>query len=462
MGLARSLLRPLCGAFLAAAAIVAFTLASAPPAEAQQGSIQLLRDTETERLLRSYLDPILTVAGLHPAAVHLYLVNDPSINAFVAEGQNMFIHTGLLMSLKTPNQVTGVMAHETGHMADGHLVRAQAGIRAAMVPMLISMLAGIATMAAGAGDAGAVIMMGGQQIAERQMMAFTRTQESSADQAAVRYLTATGQSGQGMVDVFKRFESEEILSAQRRDPFAADHPAPGDRIAALQSLVDASAYRDKKDSPEAQYAFDMVQAKLRGYVQRPDVTLRQYPTTDTSRPARYARAMAYMRQPDMAAARAEIEALLAEQPENPYFLEMMGDIKVQMNKVAEGIEPYQRAVHILPDAPLIRVSLGAALLGTENPKNVPLAEQELQTALQQENDNPLAWYELAEAYNRMGLSGKAELATAERYFALDAYPMAMQFAARAQRGLAKGSTEWQRASDIMAISQSQAANKRRN
>ncbi len=463
MKLVRSLLRPLFGALLAAAAIAWFVVGHAPPAHAQSGGgIQLLRDTETERLLRSYLDPILTAAGLHPNAVHLYLVNDPSINAFVAEGQNMFIHTGLLMQLKTPNQVTGVMAHETGHMEHGDLVRTAAGVRAAMVPMLLSVLAGIGAMAAGAGDAGAVIMMAGQQLAERQMMAFTRTQESGADQAGVRLLNATGQSGEGMLEVFQRFETEEVLSAQRQDPFASDHPAPADRIAALQTLVDASPYRDKKDSAEAQYAFDMMQSKLRGYVQRPDVSLRQYPVTDTSKPARYARAMAYLHQPDMAKAQAEIAALLAEEPENPYFLEMMGDIKVQIAKVPEAIEPYQHAVHILPDAPLIRVSLGAALLGTENPKYVPLAEQELESALKQENDNPLAWYELAEAYNRLGLNGKAELATAERYFAMDAYPQAAQFAFRAQRQLASGSTEWQRASDIMSIAQAQIPNNRRN
>jgi predicted Zn-dependent protease len=263
-----------------------------------------------------------------------------------------------------------------------------------------------------------------------------------------------------MLQVFQRFESEEILSAQQQDPFASDHPAPADRIAALQALVDASPYRDKRDSAEAQYAFDMMQAKLRGYVQRPDVTLRQYPETDTSKPARYARAMAYLKLPDMAKAQAEISSLLAEEPENPYFLEMMGDIKVQLNKVADAIEPYEHAVHILPDAPLIRVSLGSALLGTENPKYVPLAEEQLETALQMENDNPLAWYELAEAYNRLGLTGKAELATAERYFAMDAYPQAMQFAYRAQRQLSGGSTEWQRASDIMAIAQAQIPNHR--
>jgi predicted Zn-dependent protease len=191
-----------------------------------QGGVSLIRDTEAERVLRGYLDPILIVAGLRPESVKLHLVNDPSINAFVAEGQNMFLNTGILMALDTPNQITGVMAHETGHMADGHLVRAQAGIKAATVPLLLSMAVGLAAMIAGAGDAGQAILLAGQQIAERNFLAFSRTQESAADQAGVRYLTQTHQSGMGMVQVFKRFENQEILSARRADPFAQTHPAP--------------------------------------------------------------------------------------------------------------------------------------------------------------------------------------------------------------------------------------------
>ena len=192
MKLASSLLRSVLGVSLAAAAFASVTLSSTPAA-----AQSILRDTEVERDLRAYLDPVLVVAGLQPEAVHLYIVNDPSINAFVAEGQNMFIHTGLLMQLDVPNQVIGVMAHETGHMAGGHLVRFQQGARAAMIPLLLSMAVGVAAMAAGAPDAGSAILMGGQQIAERTFLAFSRTQEASADQAGVRYLTATHQSGEG-------------------------------------------------------------------------------------------------------------------------------------------------------------------------------------------------------------------------------------------------------------------------
>lgn len=333
-------------------------------------------------------------------------------------------------------------------------------MRAASVPLILSMVLGVAAIAAGAGDAGSAILMGGQQIAQRTFLAFSRTQESAADQAGIRYLAATKQSGRGMVSVFKRFENQEILTDQRRDPFAQSHPASGDRMSALQSLVEASPYRDIKDSPELQYAYDMLRAKLRGYIQHPELTLRRYPVSDTSKPARYARAMAYFRQPEMQKALAEMESLLKEEPENPYFLEMYGQINVEMGKVEEGIKPYSEAVKILPDAPLLRVALGAAMLGTENPRYTDQAVKELQTSLDYERDNAFAWYELAQAHARLGQTSRADLATAERYFALYAFPQAIQFAGRAQRQLPPGSTDWQRASDIIAIATSQQADQR--
>jgi len=447
--------------FIARAAFGTACLATLLPASAQAQSLSFIRDTEVERVVRSYMDPILAKAGLQKEAVSLYLVNDPAINAFVAEGQNMFLNTGLLMQLRTPNQVTGVIAHETGHISDGHLVRMQEGVRAATIPMLLTVAAGLAAMVAGAGDAGAAIMATGSQIGERQFMTFSRTQEASADQAALRYLAATEQSGLGMLEVFRRFEEDEILTDTRQDPFARSHPASSDRMANLRALVDASPYRDRKDSPEKIFAFEMVQAKLRGYIERPDITLRRYPTSNTSKPARYARAMAYFRQPDMEKAFKEINSLLDEEPNNPYFLEMLGQINVEVGRVAEGIAPYRRAVELLPDAPLIRVALAAAMLGTEDPKLTLEAQKQLETALKQENNNALGWYVLAQAHARLGAQPKADLATAERFFSINSYPQAMQFAYRAQRGLRQGTTDWQRASDIMAIAQSQLPERRR-
>jgi predicted Zn-dependent protease len=434
------------------AALLAVTLASQARA---QDADSLIRDTETERLLRSYLDPILVAAGLQPKAVGLFIIADPSINAFVTEGQNVFVNTGLIMQLETPNQVTGVLAHETGHMADGHLVRSNDAVTAATIPMLIGMAAGVAAMAAGSGDAGQALILGGQQIAERDILAFSRTQESAADQAGIRLLNATHQSGQGMLQVFRQFSEEEIVTDKPIDAFAQNHPLSVDRIASLQRLVDSSPYRDVKDSAAAQYAYDMVRAKLRGYLGDPAVVLRQYPLSDTSKPARYARAMAYFRQPNMEKALSEIQSLLAEEPNNPYFLEVYGQIQVERSHPELGVEPYRKAVAALPDAPLLRMALGGALLATEKPEMNKEAIKELQISLQQENNNSFTWYELAQAYGHTGETGKADLATAEQYYSASAYQQAMQFAARAQRNLPRGSIDWQRANDIMSVASNQ-------
>lgn len=428
-------------------------------AVAQQG-FSFIRDTETERMLRSYLDPILVAAGISPQSVHLYLINDPSINAFVAEGQNIFVFTGTLMQLETPNQVTGILAHETGHITGGHLVRMAEGVRAATIPMLIGMAAGIAAMALGAGEAGQALIMGSQQIGERSFLAFTRTQEASADQAGVNFLNKTHQSARGMLQVFKRFQNEEMLTYERQDKFARSHPASQDRIDSLTRLVAASPYVDVRDPPEKQREFNMVRAKLIGYIQTPDAVLRVYPLSDTSKPARYARTMAYFHKPDMQAALKEINGLIADEPDNPYFQEVLGQIMVEMGRPAEGIAPYKKSVQLAPDAPLLRVAYAQAMLATEDPKLVPQSAKELEIALRQEPDNDFGWYEAAEAYARMNQPAKAALATAERYYAVGNYRPAMQFAFRAQKGLTQGTVDWQRANDILATAQAQVQDNR--
>jgi predicted Zn-dependent protease len=433
----------------------AFSL-SVRPVMAQVGGLPLIRDTEMERVLKGYEDPILKVAGLDPAAVRIYIVNDSSINAFVAEGQNIFVNTGLFMQLQSPNQVIGVLAHETGHMAGGHLSRGSDAIKKAAIPMLISMVVGIAAMAMGAGEAGEAAIIYGQQLAEAQFFQFSRAQEATADQMGQRFLRATHQSGQGMVEVFEKLANEEAMSANYRTPYASDHPASRERIDLLQQIVDSSPYKDVKDSPESVHQFRMLQAKLAGYLSTPAQVFNRYPVSDTSEEARYARAMAYFRKPDMQKALAEINSLAKEEPNNPYFQEVLGQIYVEMAQPEKGIGPYQRSVDLLPDAPLLRVSLAAAQIACERCNMTKPALENLQRALVQENDNDFAWYESAQAYSRMGNEPMADLATAEQAYALGNAPRAAQFAMRASRKLPKGSPDWQRATDIMAVAGPQA------
>lgn len=420
------------------------------PAVAQ--AIQLVRDTETERLLKSYEDPILIAAGLDPAAVKMYLVQDPTINAFAAEGQNIFVNTGLLQQLRTPNEVIGVLAHETGHIAGGHLVRDTAAMHKAMIPMLIGVAAGVAAMIAGAGGEAGMALMGlGMSSAQAQFMQFSRVQEATADQMGQKFLRATHQSGQGMLDVFERLADEEAMSSFKIDPMVMDHPASRERIDLLQRLVEASPYKDVKDSPEAMHAFRMVQAKLAGFLDPVEMVLAHYPVSDNSEEAHYARAVAYFRQPDLQNALAECNTLITLEPKNPYFWELLGQIYVDMSHPERGVPAYQKSVDMLPDASLLRVSLAAAQLATEKTALAKPALDNLKIALQQENDNSFAWFEAAQAYSELGNEPMANLSTAERYYNAGAMNSAAHFAVLAQHDLSPGSPDWQRASDIMSV-----------
>jgi len=435
-------------------ALLAF-FASAPPAAAQ--GLDIIRDTEIERVLYGYEMPLLEAAGVDPLTVKLYINNDSSFNAFAtqspvaSESEDIFVNTGLILQLKTPNEVIGVLAHETGHVAGGDVIRGGMAMQKASIPMLIGMAVGVAAMIAGAGDAGMGALMMGQQAAMAQYLQFSRAQESTADQRAITYLNRTHQSGQGMVDAFERMANENARSAYYNKDFISDHPADRERIDALENRVNASPWKDVKDSPAAIHQFHMIQAKLTGYLSDPDEVLIRYPLSDDSDEAHYARAMAYFRKPDMKKALAEINTLIGREPKNPYFWETLGQIYVEMSQPEKGIAPYQKAVDLMPDAPLIRVALAAAQLATEKPAMAKPALENLKVALQQENNSTFGWYEAAQAYSTLGNQPMADLATAERYYWAGGMKQAAVFATRAERKLPKGSTEWQRANDIMAV-----------
>lgn len=420
-----------------------------------------IRDAEIEKILRNYSDPLFKTGGLDPKAVKIYIINDPSLNAFVAGGQNVFMHTGMIMTLDSPNELKGVIAHETGHITGSHLARGPEAYAKAEIPMLIGMLAGIAAIAAGVPDLGMGLLIGSQSIAQREVLAYSRTQEAAADQAGAKFMNATGQSPRGMVTVFDRFADQEALSGYRQDPFIRSHPLSRDRVANLQNLADESPFKDKKDSAADLAEYDLMRAKLRGFIETPEVVLRRYPMSDHSAPARYARAAAFFRSAQLDRALPEIDSLIAEKPSYPYFWELKGQILLESSRAKEAVAPYRKAVQLAADEPLILASLGAALLATEDASLLPEAKKHLKAALKDEPDNGMAWYYLALAYGQTGDDGLAALATAERYYSLGGYPQAVNFAQRAVSKLKEGTNDWQRANDIMAIAQAEAAKRNR-
>ncbi len=414
-------------------------------------AISLIRDAETERFIRTISEPVFVAAGLNPQAVDTYIVNAPSINAFVTGGQNVFMHTGTIQQASTPNEIIGVMAHEAGHITGGHLSRSQEAVAAATAPAIIGYLLGIGAIFAGAGDAGLALITGGQTVAQRSFLTYSRTQEAAADQAALDFLERTGQTGQGLVSFFDKLADQEALSERSQDPYVRTHPLSRERIAALTNRVSESPFRDAKDPPEWQDMMELVQAKLHGFIDRPQTTFRRFPESDTSKAARYARAIAYYKIPSTDRAITEIDALIADYPDNPFFHEFKGQALFESGRADESAVAYAAANDLRPDEPLIMIGLGQSLLATETPANVTKARMILEQATQIERDYPTAFRILAQAYAQEGNNAMAALSTAEQNAAAGNLPEAKQWAARAKRELSEGSPAWRRADDISRI-----------
>lgn len=426
---------------------------------ARAQGIDIVRDSEIERVLRGYEDPILKVAGVDPHTIKIYLVNDPEINAFATqspipgESESIFVNTGTILQLKSPNQVIGILAHETGHVAGGHIVRDSSAIRKATIPMLLGIALGAAAVAMGGGEAGIGLMALGQQAAQAQFFQFSRSQEGTADQMGQKYLLETHQSGRGMLEVFEKFANMEAeISYGHNTPLISDHPLSRERIDLLQQLVEKSPYKDAKDSAASVHEFHLIQAKLAGFLNKVDTALQKYPTSDTSEEAHYARAIAYFRQPNMKKALDEAGTLIKLDPRNPFFWEVQGQIYVEMSQPLNGIPSYQKSVDLAPDEPLLRLSLAAAQIATGKPQFAKPALDNLKVVLRQENNNDFAWYEAAQAYSDMGNEAMADLSTAELDYNTGKFGAAAHFAGLAQHKLAAGSPDWQRAADILAIS----------
>jgi predicted Zn-dependent protease len=434
------------------------TAAVAPtPARAQSlpPGMPIIRDAEIEQLLRDYTQPILRAAGLAQQHVQVVIINDRTFNAFVMDGRHIFINSGALMDATVPNEVIGVLAHETGHMAGGHLSRLRQQLAQAQVQSVIAMLLGIGGMVAasrGNGNVGnpAAAILGPQESIRRSLLSYQRAQEEQADRAGVKFLAATGQSAKGMYDTFKRLSDEVLFAAHAADPYLQSHPMPAERVAALEILAKSSPYWDKKDPPELQLRHDMMRAKLAGFLDRGDTVARRYPYSDTSLPARYARAIATYRHSDLRTAIGQIDGLIATQPNNPYFYELKGQALLEGGKPTEAIPPLRRAVQLAPQPALIQVLLAQALNATNSPKAADEAVTLLRTALAQEPESIDGYMQLAMAYGHKGDLAQADLASALAAFMRGDAGTARQLAARAKTRFPIGSPGWVKADDIVS------------
>ena len=429
----------------AVAALMIFTLSS-QAALAQS----VLRDAETEALLRELSTPLVTAAGMDPRNVDVVLIGDPSINAFVAGGQVIYINEGLIEAADSAAEVQGVIAHELGHITGGHAIN-DGGSKAATGISILSLILGGLAAAAGSGDAAMGVIMAGQQAAMGKYFAFSREQESSADAAGAGFLAKAGISGKGSVAFFRKLQNLEYRYGFKRDAdseFYSTHPMTADRIATLQDAYAADPAWNKPYDSAQQARFLRVKAKLIGYVQEPGRTLQIYPESDKSLPARYARAYAWHKEALLDKAMAETDALLAGAPNDPYFLELKGQILLESGHPQDALAPLRRATELTANQPLIATTFGHALIATEDPAQLPEAERVLKAAVARDRENPFAWYELGVIYGQQGDMARARLASAEQQVLELNYQQALSSAETAQAALPKGSPDYLRAQDI--------------
>ena len=433
--------------FLAALATAA--LVWAQPAAAQS----VLRDAETEALFQDMVSPLATAAGMGARDVRVVLINDDAINAFVAGGQIIYVHSGLLQAASNANEVQGVLAHELGHIADGHVVLSDAGTRPALGISLLSMVLGLAAIAAGGGEAGAGILAAGQQAALGKYLAFSRVQEATADAAAMKYLNDAGITGKGLLSFFKKLQQQEYrYGTANLDPFMQTHPLSGQRLSVLTADVQRSPHFGKASDAGIEERFRRIKAKLQGYAQPPARTLQAFPDSDRSIYAHYARAYAYHKSGYPDKADAEAAALIRSKPDDPYFLEVQGQVLLEAGRPREALAPLKAATEASRYSPLIATTYGHALIATEDRAHYPEAVRVLRIAVARDDSNPFGWLQLGTVYERTGDTARAALATAERAHMTGDHRTAAGSARYALANLPANTADWIRAQDIAMAS----------
>jgi predicted Zn-dependent protease len=444
----------------ALAGVVALSAALPLPAAAQ--GVPLIRDTEIENVLKDYATPIFRAAGLGANNIAVRIVRHDSFNAFVADGRNVFINSGTLTIAKSPNEVIGVLAHETGHITGGHLAALRARIARDQTKVLLYSVLGIGLMIAGGasgnnstrelGGAGQGVLLGGNEIVMRSLLSERRSQEAAADQAGLAFLNTTRQSGRGMLETFERFAQQEYVSDQHRDPFVRSHPVATDRLAQLRERVEKSPHFNTKDDPKLQFRHDMMRAKIYGYLERVQTVLNKYPATDTSMPARYARAIARNCSGKCTQALGEVDALIKEQPNNPYFHELKGALQFSQGLYRDAIHNLRKGLQLAGgEEALMQANLAQAMISTDDPVLAEEALPLLRRSVVRDGDNARAYHQLANALYKKGQYPQAEYAAAQANFIEGNFKQAQIFAKRAQTKLPQGSPEWNKAEEIVSF-----------
>ena len=440
-------------------AVLCLISVASAPADAQE--ISLIRDAEIENTIRVYATPLFQQAGVDPDAVQIHLVKDRSLNAFVAEGLNLFLNTGLIMKTDHAGQLIGVIAHETGHIAGGHLVKGSAALENARAESLAATILGMAAaIAARRGDVGSAMMQGGNESALRSYLAFSRGIEASADTAALTFLDNLHLSSRGFLEFMEKLGGQELLSSGRQDPYMRTHPVTSERIDEIRHHVETSPYSDYPVPPQYVEPHRRMVAKLYAFMDPPVTTLMHYHEDDKSIEARYARSIAYYRKPDLDNAIPLIDGLITERPKDPYFHELKGQMLFENGRGMEAVPEYRMAVQLLPNNSLLLEELGQAEVESEDPAMTSEATRHLKTAVQRDPSSAGAWRLLSIAYGRSGNEPLAEAALAEYCLLAGQYSEALYHVEKARKVLKPGSPDALRLEDVRSqAEQGQAASK---
>ena len=424
-------------------------------------SANIIRDAEIENFLEEISHPIFSEANLNLNSVDIYIFNDKSINAFVACGQKIFVNTGLIQSFETPSMLRGVMAHETGHIAGGHLARSDEALERAQTPMIVGLLLGIGAAIAGDGDAAQALLLGSQQIAQGMVAKYSRSQESAADQAAIKYLEGIKKSSNGMLEVLYKFANQEALSSNRQSVRVRSHPISRDRIRSLEQKVNKSQFINERDNEKILFQYKMIQAKLDGFLNNPNDVIRKAKKDSSLIFNKYSLAVAYYRKALLKESLSALNEMINQYPNNPWFYELKGQVLYESGKIRESIIPYRKSLLISHNEPLLMVALATALNAMENKSNAIEAISLLKKSLMHDQKNTQTWFQLAISYSRINDIGNAELASAERHFLTGNVKMASFHAKKSLKYNKNSSISKLRAQDIVLDSENKAKWKRR-
>ena len=419
------------------------------PAAAQS----IIRDDEIETYMKGWFEPVFNAAGMNSSQINVIIVEDPAVNAFVAGGANIFLYTGLIQKTENPGELIGVVAHELGHIAGGHLIRGREAMENASYESILGTIVGVgAAVASGQAGAAAAIGTGSASMAQRRFLSTSRTYESSADQAALRYINAAGLNPTGLKTFMEKLENEELVPTSQQSEYVQTHPMTRNRIDAIENGVSQSMTKDKAMPAAWSDQHARMKAKLLGFMQ-PGQVAWTYNDLDNGIPSLYARTIAAYRQNQVKQALLLADKLIATDPKNPWFHELKGQMLVDFGRVAEGIAPYEKALALKPDAALVRIELAHAQIesaGNDQGK-LKRAIENLQRAQRDEPRSTQVHRLMATAYGRMGNEAAARLHLAEEAMLQGKKDYAKSHAEYAVANLPSGSPDRLRAQDILSF-----------